>query len=63
MTEEEPEAGVEAVSADLPYSADEPRFVADFGVGSAGVGPVAGFESDDFFPVPDPAVPPPSESD
>ena len=30
--------------------ADDARVVVDFAVGSSGVGPVMGFDSDDFFP-------------
>jgi hypothetical protein len=29
---------------------DDARVVVDFGVGPSGVGPVMGFDSDDFFP-------------
>jgi hypothetical protein len=34
----------------LPVAADDARVVVDFTVGSSGVGPVMGFDSDDFFP-------------
>jgi hypothetical protein len=32
------------------FAADDARVVVDFTVGSPGVGPVIGFDSDDFFP-------------
>ena len=35
----------------LLFEADDPDLVAQFAVGPAGVGPVMGFGSDDFFPV------------
>ena len=41
-------------AADRPpllFEADDPDLVAQFAVGPAGVGPVMGFGSDDFFPV------------
>ncbi len=34
------------------FAADESRIVIDFAVGPAGVGPVTGFESGEFFPGP-----------
>ena len=34
----------------LPLGADDARVVVDFAVGPSGVGPVMGFDSDDFFP-------------
>jgi hypothetical protein len=36
---------------------DDARVIADFGVGSFGAGPVAGFAAADFFPVPADADP------
>jgi hypothetical protein len=40
-------------SSMLP-GADDARVVMDFAIGPSGVGPVMGFDSDDFFPsVPD----------
>jgi hypothetical protein len=35
---------------DLPIGAEGARVVVDFAVGLSGVGPVMGFDSDDFFP-------------
>jgi hypothetical protein len=35
-----------------PYGADEAHVVIDFAVGPPGVGPVMGFDSDDFTPSP-----------
>jgi hypothetical protein len=32
------------------FAADDARVVVDFTVGPPGVGPVIGFDSDDFFP-------------
>ena len=34
----------------LALGADDARVVVDFAVGPSGVGPVMGFDSDDFFP-------------
>ena len=36
--------------SDLTLGVDDARVIADFAVGSSGVGPVMGFDSDDFFP-------------
>ena len=36
----------------LTVAADDALVIADFGVGSSGVGPVVGFAADDFFPAP-----------
>ena len=45
--------GVQDQSGLVP-GADDARVVVDFTVGPFGVGPVVGFDSDDFFPsVPD----------
>ena len=35
----------------LLSGADDARVVVDFAVGPSGVGPVMGFDSDDFFPL------------
>ena len=35
----------------LALGADDARVVVDFAVGPSGVGPVMGFDSDDFFPL------------
>ena len=46
--------------SDLTLGADDAQVIADFSVGSSGVGPVMGFGSDDFFPSapdPDPDLP------
>ena len=46
--------------SDLTLGADDALVIADFSVGSSGVGPVMGFGSDDFFPsAPDPDPDPP----
>ena len=39
--------------SDLVAGADDARGVVDFAVGPPGVGPVMGFDSDDFFPAPE----------
>ena len=45
--------------SELTLGVDDVRVIADFAVGSSGVGPVMGFGSDDFFPsAPDPAAVP-----
>ena len=36
--------------SDLVPGADDARVIVDFAVGPSGVGPVMGFDSDDFFP-------------
>ena len=48
----------------LVPGADDARVVADFAVGPSGVGPVMGFDSDDFFPsAPDADIGPPEPTD
>jgi hypothetical protein len=43
--------------------ADDARVVVDFAVGSSGVGPVMGFDSDDVFPSPPDADIDPNRTD
>jgi len=52
--EDEQSADPQVASGSAPASADA-RVVIDFAVGPDGVGPVMGFDSDDFFKPPGPA--------